>query len=556
MPGGVSTLATAAPTNDKPKRGGKLVYGLEAETATGFSSLYSQFAISGETVARALYDPVMATGTDGKTHPVLAESFTPNSDFTTWIVKMRSGIKFHDGSPMDGASLKTYLEAGRCSALVATAFGEFGGCPSTFDAAKPEDPKANRKPVSTIYKAVTVDTADPMTVKIELLQPFAILDYSAAGWWLESPKNAADPTNGPKNPVGTGPFKFKDWVVNDHVTLVKNPDYWLKAPDGLPYPYLDEVTFKPVDDQAARENGLRGGTFDMMMTSSGDLVAKIREEKNDWSIFENTIGGETAHIMLNNAPQIKGKDNPLADLNVRTGLAKCVNYPELNKLRYSDAAPVPNGPYPPGTDGYTKDTGYPTFDAAAGKALIDGYKTSKGLTGDMDISLGTTSDPFNKGTMELVASYWKTCGVNATIDQTEQGQYITRALVGDFQAFQWRNFGGLNPDRNFVWWQSAFSTEAPGIALNFGRIKDADLDKDLATIRSSGDLAVRQAAAQDINKIFGKKVYNIWNFWTVWQITGAKKIQDIGTSWIAPDGGKILPTGRVSMNSMQQIWIK
>ena len=105
--------------------------------------------------------------------------------------RSRSGIKFHDGTALDGAALKAYIEAGRCSPLVATAFGEFGGCPSTFDPAKPEDPKTNRKPVSTIYKAITVDPADPMKVTIDLLAPYAILDYSAAGWWLMAARRAS-----------------------------------------------------------------------------------------------------------------------------------------------------------------------------------------------------------------------------------------------------------------------------------------------------------------------------------------------------------------------------
>ena len=552
---GVSTIAQTA-SGGTVKRGGKLTYALEAETATGFSPLYSQFAISGEAVARAIYDPVTAIGEDGKTHGVLAESMTPNADATQWVVKMRAGIKFHDGTPLDGTALKSFLEAGRCSALVATAYGEFGGCPQTFDAAKPEDPKTNRKPLSTVYKTITVDTADPMKVTIDLLTPVAILDYTYYIAFLVSPKIVNDPVGSPKNPVGTGPFKFKEWVVNDHVTVTKNADYWLKAPDGQPYPYLDEITFKPFDDIAARENCLRGGQCDVMMTSNGDSISKFRSEKNDWTIFENSVGGETGHFMFNVGPTFKGKENPLADVNVRTGLAKCVNYDELNKLRNGGVAPVPNGPYPPGTDGYLDDTGYPKFDQPGGKALLDAYRTAKGISGDLELAFGTTADPFNKGTNELVATYWKKCGVNAVIDQTEQGQYITRALVGDFQIFGWRNFGGLNPDRNYVWWLSAFSTDPPGIALNFGRIKDKEIDAALTKIRASTDPAARKAAAQEVNKIFGKQVYNIWTQWTLWQFIGAKKVQGIGDSWNAPDGTKVVNTARVSMHAFHSMWIK
>lgn len=553
--GSVSTVAQTK-SDDTIKRGGKLTVALEAETATGYSALYSNIAISGETVMRAIYDPVMAISDDGKTHGVLAESMTPNADATQWTIKLRSGIKFHDGEEWNGAALKAYMEAGRCSPLVATAWGEFGGCPSTFDPAKPEDPKTNRKPLSTIFKAITVDPADPMKVVVDTLAPYAIMDYSAAGWWPISPKGIADPVNSPKKPVGTGPFIFDSWVVNDRLVVKKNPNYWLKAPDGQPYPYLDEITFKPIDDVAARENCLRGGQCDMLQTANGDTISKFRAEKDDWSLFENSVGAETAHVMFNVSPTIKGVENPLADVNVRRGLVACTNLAEFNKLRNADVSPVANGPYPPGVDGYLADTGYPKYDPVEGKKLIDAYKAAKGITGDLTINFGTTADPFNRGSNELTATYWKKCGVNGVIDQTEQGQYITRALVGDFQAFGWRNFGGLNPDRNYVWWLSAFAIDAPGVALNFGRIKDPAIDAALTKIRTSVDPAGRKAAAEEVNKAFGAGAYNLWYSWTVWQLVGQKKVQNMGGSWIAPDGAKVSNTARVSQNSFHSVWIK
>ena len=553
--GSVSTIAETK-TDDAIKRGGKLQYALEAETATGFSAIYSNIAISGETVMRAIYDPVMAISDDGKTHGVLAESMTPNADATQWIIKLRSGIKFHDGSDWNAAALKAYMEAGRCSPLVATAWGEFGGCPSTFDPAKPEDPKTNRKPVSTIYKAITPDAADPLKLVVDMLAPYALLEYAGSTWWPSSPKIIADQAATQKTPIGTGPFAFKEWVVNDHLTVTKNPSYWLKAPDGQPYPYLDEITFRPFDDVAARENCLRGGQCDMLQTANGDTISKFRSEKDDWSLYENSVGAETAHVMFNVAPTIGGAENPLADVNVRRGLVACTNLEEFNKLRNADVSPVANGPYPPGVDGYLADPGYPKYDPVEGKKLIDAYKAAKGISGDLEIKFGTTADPFNRGSNELTATYWKKCGVQGTIDQTEQGQYITRALVGDFQAFGWRNFGGLNPDRNYVWWLSAFATDAPGVALNFGRIKDPAIDAGLTKIRQSTDPAVRKAAAEDVNKAFGAGAYNLWYSWTVWQLVGQTRVQNMGGSWNAPDGARVSNTARVSQHSFHSIWVK
>jgi peptide/nickel transport system substrate-binding protein len=374
--------------------------------------------------------------------------------------------------------------------------------------------------------------------------------------YMASVKNVADPTNGPKSPVGTGPFMFKDWVVNDHLTVVKNPNYWLKDKDGTQLPYLDEITFKPIDDVAAREEALRSGSADMMVTANGDTIAKFRTEAKDWSIFETDQGAETGYFLVNSFPTYKGKPNPLADLSFRKGLAEGINYDELNKLRNGNVTKVANGPFPPGSDGYLDDTGYPKYNPDDAKKLIDAYKAANNITGDVDIEFGTTADPYNKGTNELVATYWKKIGVNAVIDQTEQGQYITRALVGDFQVFGWRNHGSLEPDRGFVWWYSKMGTDPPGIAINFGRIKDDRVDKDLLGIRTLADPAARKAAAQDLNKALAAGVYNFWAFWTLWQFVGDKKIQNLGGSVTAPDGGVAATTIGRAMNWLTGVWIK
>jgi peptide/nickel transport system substrate-binding protein len=553
----VQTSAQTTPTDTgKPKVGGKLTMAQEAENATGWSPQFSQTPIAGWNVQRQLYDPLTIVGIDGKAHPFLAESLTPSADFTSWTIKARAGIKFHDGTDFNGQSIKNNIEAARCSPLVATAMGEFGGCPSTFDPAKPEDPKTNRKPLSTIYKAITV--TDPMSVKIDLAFPYPSLDMSMATTlgFMAADANLKDPANGPKNPIGTGPFKFKEWIVNDHMTVVRNPTYWGKDADGTQLPYLDEIVFKPIDDIAAREEALRSGAVDLLMTSNGDAIAKFRAEKDDWSIFETDLGGETNYYLVNEFPTYKGKPNPLADPDFRKGLALGINYEEFNKLRNGGVTKVANGPFPPGTDGYLDDTGYPKYNEAEAKKLIDAYKAKNNITGDVEIAFGTTADPFNRGSNELTASYWKKIGVNAVIDQTEQGQYITRALVGDFQVFGWRNHGSLEPDRGFVWWHSSMAIDPPGVAINFGRIKDKAIDDALIKIRTTPTKEDRDAAAKALNKALAASTHNMWLNWTLWQFVGDKKIQNLGGAPIAPDGTKAATTMGRAMNWLVTTWIK
>jgi peptide/nickel transport system substrate-binding protein len=308
---------------------------------------------------------------------------------------------------------------------------------------------------------------------------------------------------------------------------------------------------------SARENALRGGTVDMIMNFQGPSVAKFRGEKDKWSIFENIKGGDTGLIMLNHFPTYKGKENPVADLRVRQALSLAIDYKEVLDLRQENVTSVANGPYTPGVPGYLADTGWPTQpDLAKAKSLIDEYKKAKGISGDLELEYGTDADPFNRGTNELVATYFKEIGVNAVIDQTEQGQYITRALQGDFQMFAWRQFGGFNPDRNFLWWYSLLGTDPPGIGLNFARYKSKVVDDNLLILRTNPDPAAQKTAAETINKQLAADVIDIWLFWNVWQFVAKPSVQNIGGGTL-PDGTTAVePSNGGPQHWMAQIWIK
>jgi hypothetical protein len=101
-----------------------------------------------------------------------------------------------------------------------------------------------------------------------------------------------------------------------------------------------------------------------------------------------------------------------------------------------------------------------------------------------------------------------------TIRTVEIGQdsYIPAALVGSFQWQTWRNHGFPDPDVERIWWHSETAIPAPGIALNFGRVRDNIIDQSLDQIRANSDPAVRKRAAEAINQQFADQVYAIWNW--------------------------------------------
>ena len=152
---------------------------------------------------------------DGKAAPYLAESITPNDDFTEWTVTARAGVTFHDGTPFDGAAIVENITRAKTGALTGNLF----------------------RPIDS----VAVDPADPMSVVISMNTswaefPFALMgqaSYMASPAWLLA--SDADEALRRSQPVGTGPFMYEDYKPNEYFKMTKNPNYW-----NPPYPYLDQ----------------------------------------------------------------------------------------------------------------------------------------------------------------------------------------------------------------------------------------------------------------------------------------------------------------------------
>jgi peptide/nickel transport system substrate-binding protein len=216
---------------------------------------------------------------------------------------------------------------------------------------------------------------------------------------------------------------------------------------------------------------------------------------------------------------------------------------------------VANGPFSPDTTGYLEDTGFPEYDPDAAADLVDAYEAENG---PIQISYRTTADPFNLQTVELIASDLEAVGMEVTLDQTEQGEFIQQAVLGNFEVFTWRNHGGIDPETERVWWHSETAKPIGDIALNFGRFQDDVIDENLQVLRESTDEAERTEAAENINRRFGEQVYNIWAVWTYWIIGYQNDVHGVQTPIVLPDGEPGLTEG-IGANGaigLPQLWVE
>ena len=520
--------STAPPTTapaEKPVPGGAMVVSGEAEVANPWTPAAMQCDSYCQQRARAFYDPVAAVGDDLKVHGVLADTITPNATFTQWKIKVRSGIKFTDGTPVDAAAILRNLNETGSGLLVSKALVDLArNKDGTFKTTTEAD-----KMTFTMFTGKNGDAAKPIS--------WPGFDFYLTGQWglIASPtwldKVKKDPTAATK-PIGSGPFVVQSYAPRDALVVVKNPNYWQKDADGVQLPYLDKITFKVIEDSQTTEQALQDGNIDIFSTSSAQVISDLRKTPDKFPMVEQTNYTETNYTLIDLAK----KDAPTADQRVRCALSMAVDRQELIDLTEGGILKPANGLFSPGQEGYLADNGFSTDQNIDGaKALIDAYK--KDHPGAVNVTYGHTADRIGDQVADLLKGYWSKIGVTTKIDVVPQDQFITLALLGDksFFMYGWRNHAGIKVDGQNYWWNSASGVADGALSLNFGRINDPKVDADLATARSDADPAKRQAAAEDINRTFATKCYQIPTSWTLWGTAHKPSVQGLST-WVLPDG--------------------
>jgi peptide/nickel transport system substrate-binding protein len=503
-----------------PVTGGKVVYGLEAETLGGWCLPESTLAISGIMVARAIYDTLVTPNDQGEFVPFLARSLEHNADFTEWTLTVRDGVTFHDGSPLTAQVVKNNLDA-------------FLG---RYPARKPLLFPFVLKPIRS------VDVVDASTVRITTDRPWPALPaylYGGGRLGIMAQAQLDDPDTCDTKLIGTGPFKLQQWAVNDHLSATRNPSYWAKDGAGRALPYLDAIEFRPIPDSDARLNAFLAGELDMLHTSAAPAVQTLEGERDNGNIglIQTLSNTEVSFLMLNaSRPPF---DSPVA----RQAVARALDRDLYERVRSLGLFPMASGPFPPGSPGHLDDAGFPTYDLAQAKKLVAQYEAESGKK--FEFSYVFSADSESSRNAQFLQEQFAKAGITVNLSPVEQATLINTALGSNWDMIPYRNYPGGVPDGNYVWWYG-------GSPVNFGKFKDPRIDSLLDAGRVEADPAKAEAIYQDVNREFGTQAYNIWLDWTEWNIASAKGIGGVMGPDL-PDGSrpsKALATG----HSVAGIW--
>jgi len=372
-PGGSTSPASsaAAPSSaGTPVNGGNLVVALEGDMVYADPSLVSD-GNSLYVMTQVVEGLVgLAPGTISTVIPVLAASMpTVSADGKTYTFTLRTGVKFHDGTPFNAAAVKFNYDRWKAytkgdlqdnAYYYGAVFGGFGSDSNIVSVDAPSDSS-----VVMTLKAPQSNFLLAQTLQVFGIQsPTALQAANADSTPLSANKYAQGKGT---SMVGTGPFMFKEWVPKDHVTVVKNPNYW----DTANAAHVDQITFKSsLSDPTATLQALQSGGVDEAEVISPTDIATAKS--SGLTIIDRGQSCNIGYLGMNQALQTKSGGAPTptiyANKQVRLAVAEALNKQGYIDALFAGQGKVAQSFLPPASIGFKAES-LPTYDVA--KATSD-----------------------------------------------------------------------------------------------------------------------------------------------------------------------------------------
>jgi peptide/nickel transport system substrate-binding protein len=482
----LSGAPMAAQETAEPLYGGTLIVGLATEPSSLNIVLTTNLPES--MVTANIYNKLIRLGIDESFLPELAESWEVSDDALVYTFHLADNVTWHDGTPFTSADVKFSIEE----------------LTSQFH------PNA-----SSLSPIVSIETPDDHTVVMTVSEPSeALLTFLGLRTYI-LPKHVYEGTDVRENPanarpIGTGPFKFEEWVRGSHITLTRNEDYFQ---DGLPY--LDQMVFQIMPDASSRVLALETGQVDYL---THDIPSTALEGLRANSDVVLTNEGVSSIVSIGQLMFNMDRE-PFDDYRVRKALTMAIDRDFVAERATLGAFTRADGPIHSSTAwAYAPDalTIYP-HDPAAAEALLDEVGLTRDASGtrfEMDLYAPRGREDQMRAA-EIIAQMFNEIGVQATVgifDNAALGEvaYVNR----DFDAFI--NTLSTGPDPSVgVQRQYVSSNIRPVPFTNASAYRNDEVDTLFTEAASAATREERIEKYRRIQEILSAELAVTW----LWEVT-------------------------------------
>ncbi len=500
----------SGPASTGPRDGGTLTIAVASEPAS-WSPAGGAWDSSQLQAARAVYDRLLTRDADDVAASELATAVQPNATFTQWTITLRSGITFHDGTPLDAAAVAANLEAQRVGPNAAALLA----------------------PIASVQAAdattVVVTTTTPWSTFAQVLT--TQVGYIAA----PSVLSGASAT-----PIGTGPFTYAGQAFGT-VAFARNPSYWRP---GLPH--LDAVRVVTVPEAADRVDAVLDGTADLAAVDEPRQVSRLADLGDGKGVtVVDDRNGERPKVNL----AFETGRPPFDHISARRAVGLATDREEILDKVFAGQGTVSRGMLSD-TSPWFSDHAPPARDLDRSKAQAKLYLEETGQP--LTFQLLVPPDP----TLTHVASIWRLqlaqAGIEVELVPVEGPALYAAALTGQYQAALSVGFTEPHPDLYEPLFRG-IPAEQPAINTNITRYVNPVVTKAFADARATADVSrqvddyrvVQEQVSVDDPYLFLVQVRSV--------AVVSDRLRDM-TTWVAGSGAAELSDEAVTV-SLAELWL-
>ena len=476
---GALTIAAATPVaaQDTPVDGGALTFAVSPEPPFILTAINTTLQMG--MVGSKIMEPLIALGTDLDIRPVLAESWEISEDGLTYTFNLREGVTWHDGEPFTSADVQY----------------------TVMEVLKKLHPRGR----SSFAKVTEVQTPDEHTAILKLSEPAPpLLVALASGYEAPmTPKHifggtdvAANPTI--NEPIGTGPFVFKEWEKGNYIIVEKNPDYWAEGK-----PHLDRIVFRIINDASARAAGLESGEIDVAGLSPVPLTDMVRLQDNaDLTITTEGYSYMSPFMLM----EINTTREPLDDPRVRQAMAYAINRDLMTKVVWMGYGKPATSPIPSPVAAFHAEEGtipaYP-YDTDKAEELLDeaGLPEEGGKRFSMTLDFIPLGTDYQR-TAEFIKQQLGKVGIDVTIRSQDLPTFFNRVFTDyDFDATSLYYGAFADPTQGVqrLFWSKSIQ---PGVVFtNSTGYENPEMDRIIEAAQSENDPEERKALYLEMQKL-------------------------------------------------------